>query len=165
MERRKFRLVVLVTAVLSLAWGWAEVRAEAAPDLRLTTVKGEELKLADYKGKVVLLNFFGSWCGPCRKEAPELVKLQRKMEAKGLQIIGLAVSSPLNDVKDFISKYKINYPVALYGEKELKSYGGVRAVPTTFFVDKKGQMAGGVEGLVPAKTLEDKVKELLAAAG
>jgi len=146
-----------------LAAGGAKAWAEAAPNLELTTVKGELLKLADYKGKVVLLNFFGSWCGPCRKEAPELVKLQRKMQSEGLQIIGLAVSSPLKDVEEFIAKYEINYPVALYGEKELKSYGGVRAVPTTFFVDKNGEMAGGVEGLVPAKTLEEKIRELLSA--
>lgn len=150
-------------ALLWSVWSGAEVRAEAAPDLRLTTIKGQEFRLADYKGKVVLLNFFGSWCGPCRKEAPELVKLQTKMASQGLQIIGLAVSSPLKDVEAFMAKYKINYPVALYGEKELRSYGGVRAVPTTFFVDKKGNMAGGVEGLVPAKTLEEKVKELLTA--
>jgi peroxiredoxin len=155
----KTRCLVLgllaMVALAPAAW------AEPAPAMKLTTLKGEPLHLADLKGKVVLLNFFASWCAPCHKEAPDMVKLQAKLGPKGLTIIGLAVGSERAEVEKFIAKYGLNYPVALYGDKEMEAYGGVRAVPTTVFVDRRGHLAGGVEGAVPMSTLEKKILELL----
>ncbi|MBW1712704.1 MAG: TlpA family protein disulfide reductase [Deltaproteobacteria bacterium] len=157
-------LPCVVAVCLILVWPvWAQ---EPAPNLELTTLKGERLTLAGLKGKVVVLNFFATWCGPCRMEMPELVKLQKELGGKGLQILGLAFSPKVmelkpKEVRKFIADFGLNYPVAIYGQKEIEAYGGVRAVPTTLFVDRQGRWAGGVQGLVSRKALMEKLSALL----
>ncbi len=160
--RKKFRILIAL-AFLSL-FPVPQVEAEEEiPNLNLMTINGQPWKLSDYKGQVVLINFFATWCGPCRKEVPDLVTLQKEFGSKGLSIIGLAFNSDPEAVVRFAAKYKINYPVAVYGKDDVKKYGGVSAVPTTFLVDRKGKLAGGAEGLVPKAVLEKKIKELLKA--
>lgn len=135
--------------------------AEPAPEMKLTSIDGEKINLVDLRGKYILLNFFASWCGPCHKEAPTMVKLQKKYGPQGLVILGLALSSPEKALREFIKKYGINYPVVVYGDKELEAYGGVRGVPTMIFVDQKGNMVDGLVGAHPEATVEKKVQDLL----
>ena len=160
---KKYNILVLSVILAALFWlpALPAGAEEEPPDLSLVTIDGQPWKLSDHKGRVVIINFFATWCGPCRKEVPDLVELQEKHGEKGLTIIGLAYNSDPAEVSKFAQKYKINYPVAIYGKDQVQAYGGVSAVPTTFLVDRKGKVAAGSEGLIPKAVLEEKILELL----
>ncbi len=160
---KKIRFVSCSVAVLILVFfqvALAETGAEV-PNLDLITIEGQPWRLSDYKGRVVLINFFATWCGPCRKEVPDLVNLHNNLRSKGFSAVGLAVGSDPEGVAKFAAKYGINYPVAMYGKDEVEKYGTVSAVPTTFLVDRQGMIAGGAEGLLDKDSLEKKILELL----
>ena len=164
---KKTRFVFIVAAVVILVLFLASLAGAETdtqvPNLELITLEGQPWRLSDYKGRVVLINFFATWCGPCRKEVPDLVSLHKEHGSKGFSVVGLAVSSGAEDVAKFSSKYGINYPVAMYGKDEVEKYGAIKAVPTTFLVDREGNLAGGAEGLLDKDALEKKILELLEA--
>lgn len=133
-----------------------------APDFNLPTSDGKMLKLSDYKGKVVILDFWATWCPPCRKGIPDLVDLKKKYGSKGLEVIGISVDRETkNEVVPFIKEYKINYPVVFYDDKVITNYGGIRAIPTSFIIDKQGKIVASYEGLISALTYENHIKKLL----
>jgi thiol-disulfide isomerase/thioredoxin len=134
---------------------------DAAPEFKLNTLEGKPLTLADYKGKVILLNFWASWCGPCRAEIPDLVELQNKYKDQ-LQIIGLVVDDDDEDaVKKFVADFGINYPVALAGDEVRLQYGGIPALPTSFLLDAEGRVVQKHEGLRDPVLYEVEVRSLL----
>lgn len=139
-----------------------EARSEKAADFSLKTTDGKTLKLSDYKNKIVILDFWATWCPPCRKGIPDLVAIQKEYK-KDVVIIGISLDreNTLRDVAPFIKEYKINYPV-VYGNAEVvKAYGGVQAIPTSFIIDKKGNVVDTHVGLVSKETYTDKIKSLL----
>lgn len=133
-----------------------------APDFALKTLEGKTVKLSDYKGKIIIIDFWATWCPPCRKGIPDLIELQ-KAYSKDLVIVGISLDQErtLKDLKPFIENYGINYPVVLGNEKVVKDYGGVNAIPTSFVVDQKGFIIDSHVGLVPKSVYEDKIKMLL----
>lgn len=134
---------------------------DPAPEFKLNTLEGKPLSLADYKGKVILLNFWASWCGPCRAEIPDLVELQNKYKDQ-LQILGLVVDDDDEDaVKKFVADFGINYPVALAGDEVRLQYGGIPALPTSFVLDAEGRVVQKHEGLRDPVLYEVEVRSLL----
>lgn len=133
-----------------------------APDWQLKDLDGKPVKLSDFKGKVVLLNFWATWCPPCRREIPAFVSLQKQYAAQGLVIIGVSMDQggPAA-VKPFIKKMEINYPVVMGDEKVAAAYGGIQVVPTTFIIDKAGKVAAQHEGDAERETFEADIKPLL----
>ncbi len=133
-----------------------------APDFALKTLEGKTVKLSDYKGKIIIIDFWATWCPPCRKGIPDLIELQ-KAYSKDLVIVGISLDQErtLKDLKPFIENYGINYPVVLGNEKVVKDYGGVNAIPTSFVIDQKGFIIDSHVGLVPKSVYEDKIKMLL----
>jgi len=111
-----------------------------APDFTLQDINGKTIKLSDYRGKVVIINFWATWCPPCLAEIPDFVKFYNAYREKGVEIIGIAVNSTIDDTKKIISEKKINYPVCMSDGKIENLYGGIRAVPTTFIIDKQGNI-------------------------
>lgn len=125
----------------------------------LEVVTKKELKLSNYYGKVIILNFFASWCPPCKKEIPDFIKLYNKYHKQGLEIIGIALDEEKN-IKSFIKKMKINYPVIIGNNKITSDYQGISGIPTTFIIDKKGYIREKYVGFVSYEIFENIIKKI-----
>jgi cytochrome c biogenesis protein CcmG/thiol:disulfide interchange protein DsbE len=140
-----------------MAAGVAVLRAQSenvpAPDFVLKDLQGKDLKLADFKGKVLVLNFWATWCPPCRAEIPDFVEAYANKD-KGLEILGLSVDRMTADkLLPFVSKAKINYPVALADTKIVQDYGPGDYIPATIIIDKKGIVRHRHVGQMDKETL------------
>ncbi|HEV2197748.1 MAG TPA: TlpA disulfide reductase family protein [Candidatus Acidoferrum sp.] len=134
---------------------------DPAPAFKVSTLDGKPLSLADYKNKVILMNFWATWCGPCRSEIPDLVELQNKYKDQ-LQIIGLVVDDDDEDaVKKFAEKFGINYPIAMATDEMRMEYGGIPALPTSFVLDGEGRVVQKHEGLRDPVLYEVEIRSLL----
>ncbi len=134
---------------------------DPAPDFKLASLDGKPLTLADSHGKVVLLNFWATWCGPCRAEIPDLVALQNKYKDR-LQILGLVVDDDdPGAIKSFVAGFGINYPVALASDEIRLQYGGIAALPTSFVLDAGGRIVQKHEGLRDPLLYETEIRSLL----
>lgn len=126
-----------------------------APAFTLTDLGGNELILSDYKGKVVFLNFWATWCPPCRAEIPGFVEAYAEYKDKGMEIIGISVDrGGLGKVFDFVKAYQINYPVVMYTTQIIRDYEPGRAIPTTIIIDKNGMIRHKHIGYMNKGTLE-----------
>ena len=134
-----------------------------APDFTLKDADGKKVHLSDYKGKVVLLDFWATWCGPCRIEIPWFMELERQDKDKGLEVLGVAMDDEgWEAVKPFLAEMKMNYRVVMGNDETAREYGGVDALPTTFLIDREGKVAAIHIGLdATRKDYEDAVQELL----
>jgi len=153
-------LVLLVPSPSALA---ALKKGQPAPPVKVTTTSGQSVTLANYQGRVLLIDFFASWCHPCEKAIPHLIDINRKYGRQGLQVLGLSLDEENEDLLDFIRPKKLNYPVAL-ADEELQTSYGLRSIPTLVLIDKKGIIAGIFMGLndQSAKKIEVAIKGLLA---
>src|SRR5216683_2623057 len=134
---------------------------DPAPEFKLTGLDGKSVTLADSHGKVILLNFWATWCGPCRAEIHDLVELQNKYKDR-LQILGLVIDDDDQDaIKEFTEKFRINYPVALATNEIRMQYGGIAALPTSFVLDAEGRIVQKHEGLRDPVLYETEIRSLL----
>ncbi len=134
----------------------------AAPDFTVTDIDGKKLTLSDYKGKVVLLDFWATWCSPCRAEIPHFVEMQQKYGPQGFQVIGISMDDDAKPVRDFYQQYKINYPVAVGDDKLAESFGGVLGLPVNFVIDREGRIVGKYLGATETSVFDKAVGDLLA---
>jgi cytochrome c biogenesis protein CcmG/thiol:disulfide interchange protein DsbE len=133
-----------------------------APDFTLKDSDGKTVRLSDYRGKVVLLNFWATWCGPCKIEIPWFMDFQRKNKDRGFVIIGVSMDEDGWDaVKPFVNRLGINYRVVLGNDSVSQAYGGVEALPTTFLIDREGNIAATHVGLAAKSDFEDGIEQLL----
>jgi len=133
-----------------------------APDFTLTSTEGKEIRLSDYRGQVVVVDFWATWCPPCKAEIPDFIKLYSQYKDEGFQMLGVSLDQGgLNDVVPFMKERGMNYPVVLGTEEVVSAYGGIRGIPTTFVIDKKGYVRGAFEGYREASVFENLVKKLL----
>ncbi len=140
----------------------AQKGSTLAPDFTLPTSDGKNLKLSDLKGKVVIIDFWATWCGPCRRGIPDLIDLKKKYGSKGFEIVGVSLDTDTkNEVVPFIKDQGMNYPVVYGNSIVAQAYGGVRAIPTSFVIDKQGKIVASYEGLMPKSTYENHIKKLL----
>jgi len=134
-----------------------------APDFELQTLDGKNLKLSDLRGKAVLLNFWATYCGPCKIEMPWFVELQKEYGPQGFQIVGVAMDDASNeDIAKFAKEMGVNYPILLGTESVGQSYGGVNALPTTFFLDRDGKLIAREFGLQSRSVFVDHIKKALS---
>ena len=136
--------------------------SDKAPDFSLKSVDGKTVKLSDYKGKVVIIDFWATWCPPCRKGIPDLISIQNEFKDK-VVIIGISLDreKTIKDVPGFVKSYGINYPVVYGDDKVVTDYGGIQSIPTAFAIDKNGNIADSHVGLTDKDTYVNKIKELL----
>ena len=134
----------------------------AAPNFVLKTSNGTPVELKGLSGKVVVVNFWATWCGPCRAEIPGMQKVYDKYRDKGLEIVGIALDQGgWGDVNPFVTKMNMTYPVVLGDDEVAKAYGGIDAIPTTVVVDRNGNIASRHVGLLSEGEFEASVKSLL----
>jgi len=133
-----------------------------APDFVLKDVHGKTVKLSDFKGKVVLLNFWATWCGPCKIEIPWFVEFEKEFKDQGFAVIGLAMDDEgWEVVKPYIEQKQINYRIAVADEPTATAYGGVDSLPTTFLIDRNGRTASVHVGLVSKSEYRNDIVQLL----
>ncbi len=138
-------------------------KGQPAPPLQGTTMSGERVSLATYRGQVLVVDFFATWCGPCKEVVPHLVSLKEKYGRQGAQILGLAVDDTPKALREFISAKRINYPVAQSNE-DLETEYGIRSLPTLFVINKKGVVVGRFQGISEQtlRQVDELIKKSLA---
>ena len=156
------RTVLILAALLALSTGVSGQDKTKAPRLKLKTLQGRQFNLSEYRGKVVLLNFWATWCPPCRAEMPDLIKMQREYRGQGLQVIGITYPpEEIRDVRQFVRKLRVNYPIAL-GTKEIKAlFDQAETLPLTVIIDREGNISARIEGILLPEEFEQKIKPLL----
>jgi peroxiredoxin len=160
-------IIVCVATVYLLNRRWTRQPsspqpANSAPDFTVTDLDGRKLSLSDYKGKVVLLNFWATWCAPCRTEIPHFVEMQNRFGADGFQVIGISMDDDANPVREFAQQFKLNYPVAVGDDKLAERYGGVLGLPISFIIDRQGRIYAKHIGATDTTVFDNEVKGLLA---
>jgi peroxiredoxin len=166
---QKFFLKILPLAVAGLLLSTQPAAAilqkgDKAPAIKLVTTSGQPVTLANYKGYVLVMDFFATWCVPCKESIPHLNSLNRKYGKQGLQILGISVDEGgEREVKNFIAERKIGYPVAVAGE-DLQTEYGLRSIPTIYVINKKGMVAEKFQGYSDqtGRAMEEAIKRLLA---
>jgi len=139
-------------------------KSAPAPDFTLESLDGKNVRLSDLRGKAVLLNFWATWCGPCKIETPWLVEMQDKYGTQGLQVVGVAMDdSGKDEIAKFAKDMGMNYPVLLGKEAVGDDYGGVPALPESFFISRDGKIVDKIIGLRGKAEIEDSIKKALTA--
>ena len=139
-----------------------EVRGQMAPDFELKDLDGRTIRLSDYRGKAVVLNFWATYCGPCKVEMPWFEEFQKQYAAQGLVVIGVSQDDSQDDVKKFIQQMGVHYIIVMGREAVDDAYGGIQFLPGTFYIDRNGRIVDRVFGLVGHGDIEANIKRSLA---
>jgi thiol-disulfide isomerase/thioredoxin len=149
-------------AIAMLALSPLVAFARPAPAFTVKTLDGKPLKSSDLRQKPMIVDFWATWCGPCRASMPHLSAMQTRYEKQGLTVIGLSVDeSGPQGVKKFASQLGVKFTLAMANDDVLDAYGPIRSIPTTFFINRKGDIVRRVVGYIDGETMEDYVKEIL----
>lgn len=135
--------------------------SEMAPNFTLTDTQGNQVRLSDFRGKIVIIDFWATWCPPCRRGIPDLIDLQKAYKNK-LAVIGISLDTDSKkDVVPFIKEYGINYKV-VYGDNDVvQKYGNIQAIPTSFIIDQKGKIVSSYVGLQRKATFKNQIDALI----
>ncbi len=154
---------IALTGLLALSVAFSAVaQSSKAPNFKATAADGSTVELQKLKGKVVVVNYWATWCPPCRQEIPGFIDVYKQYKSKGLEIVGVSLDqNGWEVVKPYIAKAGINYPVVLPDEILKSEYGSIDAIPTTFFVDKNGNIVDSHVGYMDKASFEKKIKSML----
>ena len=139
-----------------------EKSRKPAPAFTLKDSNGTSVKLSDYLGKVVLLNFWATWCGPCKVEIPWFIEFEQKHKDSGFAVVGISMDEDgWETVKPYIEARRVNYRILLGDDATAQSFGGVESLPTTFLIDRQGRVASVHIGLVSKSSYQNEIIQLL----
>jgi peroxiredoxin len=162
----KARSLLVVLAALSALPGGAAAAmqvGDAAPDFTRADLSGGEVRLSRHRGKLVLLNFWATWCPPCREEMPVFSRWQQDLQARGLQVIGVSMDDDGAEVKGFLARYPVSYPIVMGDARFAERFGGVLGLPLSYLIDAQGRVVARYQGEADLAKMEARVKELLGA--
>jgi thiol-disulfide isomerase/thioredoxin len=168
-------IIVALVVALMLYFGYHQARrpsasltshltmSSPAPDFSLESLDGKTTRLSDFRGKAVLLNFWATWCGPCKIEMPWFVDLQKQYGAEGLQIVGVAMDdASKDDIRKFAKDMGVNYPILIGKDSVGDQYGGIPALPESFVIARDGKIVDKLIGLRGKSEIEDAIKKALS---
>jgi len=157
--RSRLRTLLLVIIFAAAVAASAQQRA---PNLSFKDINGKTIRLSAFKGRVVLVNFWATWCVPCRAEIPDLIKLQRRYRGRGLRIVGITYPPEQpSEVRSFTRELKMNYQVVIGSKENKQTFTAAETLPLTVIIDRKGNIREIVEGIMYPDEFNDKVKPLL----
>jgi peroxiredoxin len=140
----------------------AQMKSGTAPDFTLQSLDGKTIHLSDYRGKAVVLNFWATWCSPCKIEMPWFVDLQKQYGPAGVQFLGVAMDdASTKEITEFAQSMNVNYPILIGKEAVGDAYGGVQFLPETFYIDRNGKVVDKAFGLKGRAEIEDDIKKIL----
>lgn len=162
----------IIFLVLIIALGFAIYQAtskqtkkpqvgEEAPDFKLTTLDGKEVQLSEMRGKAVMLNFWGTWCPPCRTEMPAMQKIYEKYKSKGFEILAVNIAETDIAVSNFAHQYKLTFPIPMDRNKEVVRLYKIGPLPSSIFIDAQGKITQVIEGPLDTSQLELYVNQIL----
>lgn len=185
MTQRRLQFVLALLAVMAFVWFLSRGRArsaarpvpvgaavkvgfnvgESAPDFELRSLDGRTVRLSNLRGRPVLLNFWATWCAPCRVEMPWLIELDRQYGPQGVEMVGVSLDDPgaEQDIAKFVAERGVHYTILIGNSSVADSYGGVRFMPQSFFIDREGKITKTSLGLTDKHDLEEGLKKLLAS--
>ena len=144
--------------------GEVKVSTDANTDFRVTTLDGRQLHLSDLRGSIVMIDFWSSWCPPCRAEAPTLAEAYKRWSQLGVEFVGISIWDDENEVRDFIKTYNIDYPNAIDEDGSIAVEFGVRGIPEKFFVNPQGEIVRKVNGPNTSQSLDEVLTQMSDAA-
>jgi peroxiredoxin len=172
-KRNSVILVMIVAVVALMIYSGARLSRNAraagptpAPDFELKTLDGKSVKLSSLRGKAVLLNFWATWCGPCKIETPWIVDFSKQYQAQGLEVVGVSMddTGSRDDIAKFVKEMGIPYTIVQGTEAVGDAYGGVNNLPETYYIDRNGNIVDTVIGIGDGKSdMEDHIKKILAS--
>jgi thiol-disulfide isomerase/thioredoxin len=166
----RLRLLILLTflaltvtlAGCSYSTDKSTSSSEQVPQFSLSNLDGKNVTLNDFADKVLLVDFWATWCGPCREEIPHLNKLYSNYKSRGFEILGISMDTEgAGPVKQFVKDFEIKYPVVMGDDNVAQDFGGIMGLPTTFIVDRKRNIVKKFIGLPPNEELEKTVRQLV----
>ncbi len=174
MNKRTIIILVIVLAVAAFIYYHGKKNPPAtvtvnannhpvAPNFSLADLDGKKIDLSNYKDKVVLVDFWATWCTPCRDEIPHFVEFQKQYGDQGLQIIGISMDDSAAPVRDFYKEFKLNYPVVMGDTATSDAYGGVLGLPVNILIGRDGRIYAKYTGMTDIKALESEIKTQLEA--
>ncbi|MFC1590345.1 peroxiredoxin family protein [Candidatus Omnitrophota bacterium] len=163
--KQKLSIVLSSFLLFALFAGCAGCAAQEAgsgkaPDFTLNNIHGEPISLSDFKGNVVIIDFFASWCPPCKQEIPDFIELSKEYGAQGFTMIGISLEA-LSPTRKFAEKKNIDYQLLIDDGKVSKAYGPIRSIPTTFVLDRKGNIVNQYIGYRQKSVFEKDIVDLL----
>jgi peroxiredoxin len=168
-SRREFVLIGLAGGLLasctssSTASAASAAKRKIAANFTLSDANGSPVKLSDYKGKVVLLNFWATWCGPCKVEIPWFIEFEKTYKDRGFAVLGISMDDDgWKAVRPFVAQRGMNYPVMVGNERVSRLFGGIDSLPATFLIDRLGKIASMHLGLVSKRDYEAEIHKLIA---
>ncbi len=166
-NRLKYFIIILVffSLILTQCSKKKETLSSPAPDFRLNTIDEQEITISALKGKVVLLDFWATWCGPCRESIPHLVEVYKNYHEKGFELIGMSIDkkTEVETVRKFVKSMGISYPIIMTSDDVIRSYG-VSSIPTSILIDKNGKIREKIVGFNTsiARRITKQIEELLS---
>lgn len=140
---------------------WEDGRNIRAPDFALATLEGDTLRISDLRGKIVVLNFWATWCAPCRAETPALVELDREFGSRGVQFVGVSVDELETPVRSFVDEFGIRYPIIRDDGAAQAGYREITGYPTTYLINRRGKIERFMPGVLSEKNLRSVLEDML----